>query len=304
MKPFPTFLLIVLSSACAGAQSSDEESGNVDKAKQRAAESLQLALEEVKRFEFTFARDGEDKLKLHPTPLYRHANPHRGEVYTNIFLWTKQGRPEAIASISNWYRPRRYHGLAVTSLATKRLIGMRDGKEIWRPNKPGIELRPIPDASAPGETALRRLREMRNLAREFRAEFKRDSKYPEGGALRLLSKPIHRYENQETNVIDGALFGFAAGASPQLILVIEARQSKSGPRWEYDLAPRNSTEYHVWHKDRKVWSLPQLAPPWPNSRIPTNTYTVFPDLQREGRTQQFVEQLLKINNVPEKTDGS
>jgi hypothetical protein len=58
-------------------------------------------------------------------------------------------------------------------------------------------------------------------------------------------------------------------------------------------------EYHVFYDDREVWSLPQLAPPWPNSKNPLNTYTVFPDLQDANRTQIFAAELSKrLQNPP------
>ncbi len=293
MKTVMTLVLLFVPVIQVWAQPAPEE----NKITERAAESLRLSTAEAKRFDYFITGDSEKKSKLHPTPVYRFTSPQIGEVYANLFLWTHQGRPVAIASISNWYSPRAYRGLAVTSLSTEKLIGTRDGKEIWHPKSGGLEFKPLADAKPPQKTAAQRLRQMRALAREFTAEFKRDASYPEGGKLRLLSNPLYRYESQQPELIDGAIFGFAFGTSPQLVLLIEARQTASGARWHYAWAPRNSTEYHVRHNGREVWSLPQLAPPWPNSKNPTNTYTVFPDLQREGRTQQFVDQLPKFNRI-------
>jgi hypothetical protein len=299
-------LLLLVPAACVCAQSAQTKGSDAGAAADRAAESSRVAIQEVKRFEYVLASDRDKELNLTPSPVHRYTHQHNGEVYTNLFVWTHKGRPEAIASISNWFSPRRYHGLAVTSLSTEKLIGMRDGEEIWHPKSAGIEFKPIPKASAPAESAVQRLRQMRSLAREFTAEFKRESRKPESGKLRLLSTPLFRYQPQDSKVIDGAIFGLASGTSPQLVLLIEARNAVPGIRWEYALAPRNSFEYRAFHKDRRIWSLPQLAPPWANSKDPTNTYTVFPDLQREGRTQEFVDQLLKFNRILEKTsaDGS
>ena len=90
------------------------------------------------------------------------------------------------------------------------------------------------------------------------------------------------------------LSALADGTSPQLNLLIESRKSNSGAfEWQYAFAPNNSVEYHAFHKDQEVWHLPQLAPPWPNSKNPLNTYTVFADLQKEGRTLELVNQLSK-----------
>lgn len=292
-------ILLMFAATCCGVPSTEAQPGDSTQAPERAADSRKLADEEVKRFAFFLASDRAAELKLHSTPVHQYSQQQNGQAYTNLFVWTHQARPAAIASISNWYSPRAYRGLAVTSLATETLVGTRDDEEIWRPNRAGVEFKRIPDAGRPHESAVLRLRQMRGLAREFSAEFKRIARIPEGDKLRLLSTPLYRYENQETRLIDGALFGFAYGTAPQLILLIEARQTPTGPRWLYALAPKNSTEYRVRHKNREVWHLPQLAPPWPNSKDPTNTYSVFPDLQREGRTKEFVDRLRKFTRQKE-----
>jgi hypothetical protein len=126
---------------------------------------------------------------------------------------------------------------------------------------------------------------MKAIARQFTATFKREARYNEGGQLRLLSQPLYRYQSDE--VQDGALFALADGTSPQLNLLLESRLADQGQQWQYALAPNNSVEFHVLFDEREVWSVPQLAPPWPNSKNPLHTYTVFPDLQEQGRTEAF-----------------
>jgi hypothetical protein len=264
---------------------------------EQAEESQKLAMAEVQRFGFAFADNRERKLKLHEAPILRYTNPLRGDVHSTLFVWTYEGRPEVVASVSNWYTPRPYLGLAATSLSPEKLVGTRDGQEIWLPNGPGLELKPIPGAEPPADSAEKRLRQMSALAREFSAEFKREARYNEGGQLRLMAKPLYRYEIATSDVQDGALYALADGTSPQLTLLIESRKTGTGTfRWEYAFAPKNSVEYHAFHKDREVWSLPQLAPPWPNSKNPLNTYTVFADLQLETRTQELAEQLARLTN--------
>jgi hypothetical protein len=267
----------------------------------QAEESQKIAAAEVQRFAFAFAEHRDRKLKLHETPILRYTNPLRGDVRSTLYVWTHEGRPELVASVNHWYMPRPYLGLAATSLSVEKLVGTRDGREIWRPNRAGIELRPIPGAPPPADTAAQRLRQMSALVREFSAEFKRAARYNEGGTLRLMTRPLYRYESTAADVQDGALFSLADGTSPQLDLLIESRKAKGGTfEWQYALAPNNSVEYHVFHKDREVWTLPQLAPPWPNSKNPLNTYTIFADLQLESRTAELVDQLDKAaNRAPE-----
>jgi hypothetical protein len=264
-----------------------------DGGKERAARAVEEAADEVKRFAFRLESSVDGSLDLLPTPVFRYTNPLRGEVYSTIFIWTHKGRPEVIASVSSWHSPRRWLGLAVTSLSAEKVVGTRDDEEVWRPQSAGIEFRAIPGAPGPGDTPANRLRQMGLLARQFTAEFKRDATVPEGGKLRLLSRPFHRYDSPANQVLDGAIFGLADGTAPHLLLLIEARQAGRTVRWEYALAPKNSVEYHVWHHDDEVWSLRQLAPPWRNSKNPTHTYTVFPDLGDESRTKELADELAK-----------
>lgn len=175
MKNLIAVVTLVTATFCWCVPWSQAQTPDGDEATDRAAESRRLATKEVKRFEYYFA-DRDRKLKLFPAPILRCTTQHNREVYTNLFVWTYRGRPEAIASISNWFVPRRYHGLAVTSLSTEKLIGTRDGKEIWFPRSGGVEFKPIPDAAAPSESGVQRLSQMRGLAREFSADFKTHSK--------------------------------------------------------------------------------------------------------------------------------
>jgi hypothetical protein len=286
------FSQLLLLLACA-VQAQERPQKEAERSAEQAAESQKAAAEEVRKFEFAFADGSKAKLKLHETPILRYTNPLRGDVHSALFLWTYEGRPEVVASVSSWYSPRRYLGLASTSLSLDKLVGTREGQEIWRPSSAGLKFAAIPDAEPPAKTAAQRLRQMNSLARQFSAEFKREARYNEGGKLRLLSRPLYRYEGTKEEVQDGALYALADGTSPQLNLLIESRETKTGFKWQYALAPNNSVEYHVFHNDREVWTLPQLAPPWPNSKNPLNTYTVFPDLQNEGRSHELAEQLSK-----------
>src|SRR5688572_14446943 len=132
-----SLVLVVLQTGgtCAQEVQRDDATKREELAKgaDQAAQSQKAAAAEVQRFAFGFADDREVKLKLHETPILRYTNPLRGEVHSALFVWTHEGRPEVVASISNWYTPRPYRGLAATSLSQGKLVGMRDGEEIWLP---------------------------------------------------------------------------------------------------------------------------------------------------------------------------
>ena len=56
---------------------------------------------------YTIRLEGSDRpLTLQPEPVLKWSNPVVGTVYGDVFVWTDQGRPEAVASIYKFYSPR------------------------------------------------------------------------------------------------------------------------------------------------------------------------------------------------------
>src|SRR5688572_12875369 len=45
------------------------------------------------------------KAALHDQPLLRWSNPTVGSVHGEVFVWTVDGRPAALASVFRWYHP-------------------------------------------------------------------------------------------------------------------------------------------------------------------------------------------------------
>ena len=115
----------------------------------------------------------------------------------------------------------------------------RRGRSPWSPRVPGVTPRPIPDAPAPARSPAQRLAQMSDLARDFSGTTQdREERRWE---LRLLPKPLYRYESTDPDVLDGAVFAFvsSAGTDPEAILVLEARKApgEAAPSWHYAVGP-------------------------------------------------------------------
>ena len=112
------------------------------------------------------------------------------------------------------------------SLSTSVLDVTRPGEaNTWTPTAAGVELKPVPDAPAPAATPAQRMLQMREMIRGFTASsLDHEAKRWE---LRLLPKPLYRYESTDPDVLDGAVFAFvtSAGTDPEVILVVEARKA-------------------------------------------------------------------------------
>jgi len=197
---------------------------------------------------------GSPLFRLRAEPIFRLDNPVSGVKDSAIFLWTdpETGRPEA--TIQMFRAPTGYWIHDWTSLSTSPIVAEVRTKAVWRP-KPGVTFRPVPKAPTPAANPQARLRQLRAMAEEFSAT---DDFLAAGWSqLRLLPKPWLRYGKAGSGVEDGALFAFAIGTDPEVVLMIESRSDPAGVRrWEYALAPMTSFEVKVSWKGNEVWTLP------------------------------------------------
>jgi hypothetical protein len=127
-------------------------------------------------------------------------------------------------------------------------------------SRPGLELATVTGAAATAASDGLRLGQMKDIARRFSA-----SEYagPVRGRLqlRLMPRPLHRYAASAPGPRDGALFGFAYGTNPDVLLAIEAHEAEAGPGWWYGLARLGGGDFTVNLDGREVWNRPGADPP-------------------------------------------
>ncbi|HWB11425.1 MAG TPA: hypothetical protein VG826_19500 [Pirellulales bacterium] len=223
------------------------------------AEFARWAAEAAAGYEIRLAGSPDVPLVLRPEPVLKWSNPERGRIYGHVFVWTAGGRPEAIASLYKWYHPFTHSSHEFQSLSTGGLSALREGSAAWSTTRPGVEPRPLAEADPPANTAAARLRQMRDLVRDFRAN--ETNRAGEQSSLRCLPQPIYRYESTKEPLVDGALFAFVQATDPEIVLLLEARKDESGKAaWHYALARLNSITLRVFYQDREVWTAQEL--PW------------------------------------------
>jgi hypothetical protein len=137
------------------------------------------------------------------------------------------------------------------SLATIGLTATRNGQTVWAPRIVGVSLIPIPGAARPAATSTERLRHMQALAREFHAFFDTADDKSE---LRLLPKPLYRYESKDPSLRDGALFAFVVTTDHEVLLAIETRPIGGDLAWHYGFARMSMVNLRAQHKGRTVWN--------------------------------------------------
>jgi hypothetical protein len=219
------------------------------------------------------------------TPLValRWANNARGSEDGLTMLYIHEGRPIAAACLYPW-AGRLVHDFE--AISRDRIVARKDGAVVWQPHELGVTFADIPDAEPPASTAGQRLRQMKSLAAEFQATlvgWKRDNSDRE--ELRLLTRPLYRYETKGPPIIDGAVFAFAMGTDPEVLLLVEAVRQDGIARWQYGFARRTSGELEGRHREKIVWTAtrypetknPQkphfsLSAPIPPELLPTSPH--------------------------------
>lgn len=215
---------------------------------------LALYRKQADSYEFKPIGDGENSTPRRlDDPVLRWSQPVRIGEDGLLYLWVSQGRPTAAVAIFSFKGADSARSIVheCSSLAATGLSVKWNGKIVWHPEAPAIAFQPMPDAPAPANTAPARLRQMQAMARGFSAKTVRGGR---GWDLRLLPKPLYRYEPREAKLLDGALFALAQGTDPEMFLLLEAQADPA--RWNYAIARFSDLELHVRHNDREVFSVP------------------------------------------------
>jgi hypothetical protein len=205
-------------------------------------------------------------ISLRKVPVLRWANYTRsgGRKVRDAatYIWTAQGRPEVVACVFPMTEDGTTIRLDVGSLARSGLVAEREGRRLWYPKEPGVKFQPVPDAPPPAESAAARLRQMKELAIEFRSTLiglRGDGSDRE--ELRMLPQPVYRYESENPELLDGAMFFFVQGTDPESLLLLEAVRTGAGHQWQYAFARRSSGALTARYHDEVVWKIPSQHTP-------------------------------------------
>jgi hypothetical protein len=204
----------------------------------------------VKGYELFLGPDAV-RLEMQAEPVLRWPNSTRDTHEGATFVWIRDGRPEAIACV---WENGGFWSHAFHSLSDKKLIGRYNGRIFWQTEKPGTEFTRFPDAPEPADSAVKRLSQMKDLARRFKCRLTElDRKKEE---LRFLPRPIFRYQTDRKDLIDGALFAWVQGTDPEVVLVLEAARRDGKSEWRYALTRRTAVAVEADLDGKPHWSVP------------------------------------------------
>jgi hypothetical protein len=237
---------------CAAAIADEPER---EKEQQAGRREQQLRDMQRSAVEYTLSSAGTPKrtFKFHETAVIRPSNPISGTLDGALYVWTDRGRPQAILKFFTFNNTTYSH--AWLSLSECSFVAERHGKVVWSPPKPGIVLRELPEAPQPAETAAARLRQMKNLAGKFTATYTAVHLRAAPFELRNLPQPLYQYQTDDEYRADGALFGYVQSTTPVGLLLLESRQTSSGPRWHYCYCSLVTGPLTARYGDQQIFSL-------------------------------------------------
>jgi hypothetical protein len=212
--------------------------------------------------------------------LHRWSDPTREFNDGALWVWGGKGRPLALTAIELYPDPSggSYWSIELISLARGPLVAAAGGQDLhWAPPSSGLEMKPVPGAPRPAPTEAARSRQVREIATRFTAHQVNLRPVERRYDLRLLPRPIYRYADPDAGLLDGALFTFANGTNPEILLLVEATgQDLSESAWSYGLARISRAAPTVLLDGSEVWTQPYAArpgsaDPYYTARIPRLT---------------------------------
>ena len=254
-------------------------SGRADQPDQPDKKTQPLTLKELTKLaadvRLTSPVRQTERFELKDAPLLHWTNPLRTAPAGATFLWTGGNRPQAVACLYELRTDgvRALH-LELHSLAAGPLNGEFGELVKWRPERAGIEFKPVPKTEPPANSERVRQSQIRRIARRFSARMLRLNE-EEGFELRLLSRPLHDYSSKSQS---GALFAFAQGTDPEVLLLIESRSAddaakKTPAASHFALARMTIGALRVRLDERQVWAADEIDGARVNN--PARPYAVF-----------------------------
>jgi hypothetical protein len=216
-------------------------------------------------------RERSEAATLRAEPSLLYADNTRGLTDSSLWIWEHQGQAVGVTAVE--WTPRdggeglwTFEFASLTPAALK--ISLPQGN--WTMERNVAIARTMPIAPAVAASRAKRQLQMKQLAERFTViELHRMQGRIE---LRRLSAPIYR--QAEAAPGDGAMFVFANGTNPEVVLMINTIEFKGETVWAYTLGALAAEELVVHLDGREVWretrfTRPGARPTYLNGRLPS-----------------------------------
>ena len=240
--------------------------------KHAAAERLEYMKKTMAEYRIFLGTETEKELTLKREPVFRWARLITDIYDGTTYVWTSDGRPEAVTQIFLMAKPRRRWIHMFTSLSEQPVRAESNGRTVWSPTGAGVKILRVPGSPTPAKTAVLRRRQMSSILDSVDASIKwrGENRFQ----LRTIPKPIYRYGDPNSEIFDGAIYALSEGTNPKLLLLLEARGGPVGA-WHYAIVPLTVHEAEVSLAGKDVFKVPFRYPRNdPNATLFNQTFYV------------------------------
>lgn len=206
------------------------------------------------------ARMGEDTalkpLTLAAEPSLLYADNERDLSDASVWIWEADGKLVALSG-TEW-RPKEGTGgvwsFECASLTPESVrVTIPSGEWVFK--KGAVRLQTVPDAPAAAMSRAQRLLQLRKLADRFTAA----SSNPNQGRIELRRLAAPLYRQAETATGDSALFAFANGTNPEVLLLLSTEGV--GMPWTYTVASLSGDGASAQLDEKEVWRVEKFVGP-------------------------------------------
>lgn len=212
--------------------------------------------------------DESQAARLLSEPSLLYADNVRELSDSSLWIWEQSGRPVGATAVE-WHRSPTENGswtFEFTGLTAQKLRLTLPDRE-WLIETTSGASRRLLNADPPASTRTQRALQMKRLSERFTAvELHRREGRVE---LRRLPSPVYR--QAETAPGDAAIFVFANGTNPEVVLAISTNDATR--EWTYALGALCAEEVVVYLDNMEVWhevlfTKPGARPAYINGRLP------------------------------------
>ncbi len=244
-------MMIVIEASCADEPKAPTTESEVAK---RAREELQVCMDHVAPMKLQHAETGA-VIERVPNPVLRFGAPMFGNHHGALWVWGKRGRPAAELEMAQQGNDGFWHHACHCTTDAPIKLTMPTG-QVWTPKSNSLTFKPLPGALVPAETPFARMRQMKAFVQKVTAHQLWTWQFGDGlrHELRMLPTPVHRYDDADQQLIDGALFIVAQGTNPEATLFHEAVKPIDSPKpiWQFAVGQTSLAENVVFYEDQEI----------------------------------------------------
>jgi hypothetical protein len=194
-----------------------------------------------------------------------------------MWIWHQKDRPAFVGEI---YGRKDLPGewFVFTCSLSADPLRVSDRRTSRMLTKSYYEPKEIANAPLVAKSKSERTFQMRQLVSRFEAHQFWEDRFE----LRLLPKPVHRYEHLDSGILDGALYALVHGTNPEVLLLIEAHATTDGiARWKVGFGSLAGAHSIVLLDGKELWSSPKHIGDPADPRQSFSEFVSIPNLQTQ-----------------------